>query len=173
MLFAFERLFFEMRRLEGRCRNENGKANVVESLVEAVKQRSIKHIERKWKEQSVFIFSCLSIQLFIQPCFPFTRQTKKVKRERAHKTPIHKIKPIPNFILGKLFAWRVLGVLCGHEDRLFFIFLFFSVPFRALDVLQEAIPLPFHPLDIMCYSYWELLSQNIIIKQMDIYIIRW
>lgn len=77
MLFAFRRLFFEMRRLEGRCRNENGKANVVESLVEAVKQRSIKHIERKWKEQSVFIFSCLSIQLFIQPCFSIQSADKK------------------------------------------------------------------------------------------------
>lgn len=119
------------------------------------------------------IFSASPFSYLFNHVFPFSRQTKKVKRERAHKTPIHKIKPIPNFILGKLFAWRVLGVLCGHEDRLFFIFLFFPLPFRALDVLQEAIPLPFHPLDIMCYSYSELLSQNIIIKQMDIYIICW
>lgn len=173
MLFSFKRLFFEMHHLEGRRTDENGKANVVESLVEAVKQRSIKHAKNEKEKNKVFsFFSASPFSYLFNHVFPFSRQTKKVKRERAHKTPIHKIKPIPNFILGKLFAWRVLEVLCGHEDRLFFIFSSF-LPFRALDVLQEAISLPFHPLDVMCYSYRELLSQNIIIKQMDIYIIRW
>lgn len=66
---------------------------------EAVKQRSIKCIKENRKEQSVFtIFSFLfplhSLIYSTMFCHPFSRQTKK--NERTHKTPIHKIKPIPS-----------------------------------------------------------------------------
>lgn len=124
------------------------------------KRRKKKKRSKKMKRTKCF---SSSIQLFIQPCFSI-QPADKIKRreERAHKTPIHKIKPIPNFYLGqivcfKCVVWRSLSVfsfsLCGHEHRLFFYFLCLLV-----HVLQEAIftSLLSLPL-VMCYSYIELL----------------
>ena len=145
----------------GRWCRESGE----NAAAEAVKQRSIKSGERKKRSKKMKRTKCFSssIQLFIQPCFSI-QPADKIKRreERAHKTPIHKIKPIPNFYLGqivcfKCVVWRSLSVfsfsLCGHEHRLFFYFLCLLV-----HVLQEAIftSLLSLPL-VMCYSYIELL----------------
>lgn len=132
------------------------------------------NIQKENEKNKVFSFFPASpFSYLFNHVFPFSRQTKKVKRERAHKTPIHKIKPIPTLSWANCLLGECWGFCVDMKIVYFLFFFFFSLPFRALDVLQEAIPLPFHPLDIMCYSYSELLSQNIIIKQMDIYIIRW
>jgi hypothetical protein len=82
----------------------------IEKRDEAVKQRSIKCIKKREQRgtEKNKVFSqlpppttlSLPIHLFIQPCFSHSgRQTKKKRgkrKNRTHKTPIHKIKPIPS-----------------------------------------------------------------------------
>lgn len=130
-------------------------------------KRSIKCIKKKkWKEQSVFTFLFLLHSVIYSTMFfqPFSQQTKK---ERTHKTPIHKIKPIPSLSWANCLlevCWR----FCVDKEIVYF---FHCFALLLPHVLQDTIP-PFPMLFlVMCYSNSELLFQNIIIKQMDIYIV--
>lgn len=60
------------------------------------------------------------------------------KKKRTHKTPIHKIMPIPKFILGKLFAGSVWRFCADMRLPLLYT------------ALQELFQFYFLPL--MCYS---------------------
>jgi hypothetical protein len=71
---------------------------------EGGQKRSIKCIKKEMKRTKCFhislppplsLSSLSPIHLFIQPCFSIHSASRQ-KKKRTHKTPIHKIKPIPS-----------------------------------------------------------------------------
>lgn len=82
------------------------------------------------------------IHLFIQPCFSIHSVSRQKKKKRTHKTPIHKIKPIPSLSWANCLlevCWR----FCVDKIVYFFHYFVLLLP----HVLQETISNshPFQP----------------------------
>lgn len=102
--------------------------------------------EKKNKVFSQFflLFFFSSFTYLFNHVFPFSQQTKK---ERTHKTPIHKIKPIPSLSWANcLLEVCCECFVCGHEDRLYFFSRFAVQRSAASHVLQETVFILYHPL---------------------------
>lgn len=127
---------------ENRVEAKGDSRSVIEK--EAVKQRSIKCMEKATEKNKVFSFSLSAPFTYLfNHVFPFSHQTKKKLRERTHKTPIHKIKPIPSLSWANCLlevCWR----FCVDMKIAFFSFRRF--------VLQETVFISFSAPLIMCYS---------------------